>query len=229
MFTRMSIALGDGRGRDEHGIHPPAEPRDVELEVDPRGGDGCGISAWKRGAWHRFREVGQGGAEHGQLQSLRGELLRGERVAVRACQRRVDLVVRGAEERSDRVGVEGGVEAWAGRAESRAHGGQPTKPGGQPWSLAGLTKTCTLVHTLSKAEIKDASMPRKIRDLVRDLVKAGFEERRGKGSHRNFNHHALAEVVTISGRDGEDAKPYIEQAVRKAIDEVSQWRRATDT
>jgi hypothetical protein len=40
----------------------------------------------------------------------------GERVAMRACERRVDLVVGGAEERVDRVGVEGGVETRAGLA-----------------------------------------------------------------------------------------------------------------
>jgi len=72
-------------------------------------------------------------------------------------------------------------------------------------------------------------MPRKIRDLVRDLEDAGFEERSGKGSHRNFRHPLLAKVVTIAGRDGEDAKRYLEQAVRLAINEVNQWRRATDT
>jgi predicted RNA binding protein YcfA (HicA-like mRNA interferase family) len=40
-------------------------------------------------------------------------------------------------------------------------------------------------------------MPRKIRELVRDLVKAGFEERSGKGSHRNYSHPLVAKVVTI--------------------------------
>jgi len=37
-------------------------------------------------------------------------------------------------------------------------------------------------------------MPRKIRELVRDLVKAGFEERSGKGSHRNYSHPLVARV-----------------------------------
>jgi predicted RNA binding protein YcfA (HicA-like mRNA interferase family) len=72
-------------------------------------------------------------------------------------------------------------------------------------------------------------MPRKIRELVSDLVNAGFEEQRGKGSHRNYRHPLLAKVVTISGRDGDDAKRYLEKAVQKAIDEVNQWREATDT
>jgi len=72
-------------------------------------------------------------------------------------------------------------------------------------------------------------MPRKIRELVRDLVKAGFEERAGKASHRNYRHPLLAKVVTISGRDGEDARRHLEKTVQEAIDEVNQWRKATDT
>jgi hypothetical protein len=60
---------------------------------------------------------------------------------MRARERRVDLVVGGAEERGDRVGVEGGIETRAGLAGGGGrggHGGQPTKPGGHPWSEAGL-------------------------------------------------------------------------------------------
>jgi predicted RNA binding protein YcfA (HicA-like mRNA interferase family) len=72
-------------------------------------------------------------------------------------------------------------------------------------------------------------MPRKIRELIRDLVEAGFEERHGKGSHRNYGHPLLAKLVTISGMDGDDARRYHEKAFRKAIDEVHQWRKATDT
>ena len=56
-------------------------------------------------------------------------------------------------------------------------------------------------------------MPRKIRELVRDLVKAGFEERTGKGSHRNYSHPLVAKVVTISGRDGDDARRHLEKTV----------------
>ena len=72
-------------------------------------------------------------------------------------------------------------------------------------------------------------MPRKIRELVSDLVKAGFEERSGKGSHRNYIHPLVAKVVTISGRDGDDARRHLEKTVQEAINEVNQWRKATDT
>ena len=61
-------------------------------------------------------------------------------------------------------------------------------------------------------------MPRKVRELIRDLEQAGFVNRGGKGSHRNYQHPAGARV-TISGREGDDAKPYQERVVRLAIAE----------
>ena len=45
-------------------------------------------------------------------------------------------------------------------------------------------------------------MPRKIRELIRDLERAGFVNRGGKGSHRNFRHALTADVVVISGQLG---------------------------
>ena len=63
-------------------------------------------------------------------------------------------------------------------------------------------------------------MPRKIRELIADLLTAGFTDRGGKGSHRNFVHPRVARPVTISGQPGDDAKAYQERAVRLAIEEV---------
>jgi predicted RNA binding protein YcfA (HicA-like mRNA interferase family) len=63
-------------------------------------------------------------------------------------------------------------------------------------------------------------MPKKIRDLIKDLEKAGFINRGGKGSHRNFVHPKLAKPITISGNEGDDAKHYQERAVLTAIQEV---------
>ena len=65
-------------------------------------------------------------------------------------------------------------------------------------------------------------MPRKIRDLIRDLKKAGFVYRGGKGNHRNFVHLNVRKPVTISGNENEDAKHYQEKAVRLAIEESKQ-------
>jgi predicted RNA binding protein YcfA (HicA-like mRNA interferase family) len=61
-------------------------------------------------------------------------------------------------------------------------------------------------------------MARKIRHLIRDLKDAGFVNRCGKGSHRNFKHPKGARV-TVSGNPGDDAKPYQEREVRRAIEE----------
>jgi len=62
-------------------------------------------------------------------------------------------------------------------------------------------------------------MPPKIRDLIRDLERAGFVNRGGKGNHRNFAHPQVAKPITVSGNTGEDAKKYLIKAVRRAIEE----------
>jgi len=65
-------------------------------------------------------------------------------------------------------------------------------------------------------------MPRKIRQLVSDLVKAGFASvPGGKGSHRKFRHARLAGSVILSGADGDDARHYQEKQVRRAIQEAN--------
>lgn len=61
-------------------------------------------------------------------------------------------------------------------------------------------------------------MPQKIRALRSDLLRAGFVERPGKGSHRNYKH-PKGMRVTLSGRTGDDAKPYQEKEVRNKIQE----------
>jgi len=62
-------------------------------------------------------------------------------------------------------------------------------------------------------------MPRRIRDLVKELEAAGFVNRGGKGSHRNFVHPKVAKPITISGKPGDDAKRYQEKAVKAAVEE----------
>lgn len=42
---------------------------------------------------------------------------------------------------------------------------------------------------------------------MRDLEQAGFTNRGGKGSHRNYEH-SKGVRVTLSGQSGDDAKPY---------------------
>ena len=65
-------------------------------------------------------------------------------------------------------------------------------------------------------------MPKKIRELKAMLRKAGFTERSGKGSHTKWLHPAYPGRITISGKDGADAKPYQEQEIRQAIRVVQQ-------
>ncbi|MGE0681249.1 MAG: type II toxin-antitoxin system HicA family toxin [Candidatus Binatia bacterium] len=62
-------------------------------------------------------------------------------------------------------------------------------------------------------------MPRKIRELIRDLETAGFVNRGGKGDHRNFVHPKVTKSITISGKLGQDAKHYQERTVQTAIEE----------
>jgi len=65
----------------------------------------------------------------------------------------------------------------------------------------------------------EGKMPRKIRELISDLENAGFENRGGKGSHRNYTHPSVGGVITISGKLGDDAKKYQERIVRHALEE----------
>ena len=60
-------------------------------------------------------------------------------------------------------------------------------------------------------------MPRKVRQLIADLEQAGFVNRGGKGSHRNFTHPKGLRV-TLSGGLGDDAKHYQERDVRRALE-----------
>lgn len=60
-------------------------------------------------------------------------------------------------------------------------------------------------------------MPRKIRDLIRALEQAGFINRGGKGSHRNFIKGHI--TMTLSGKPGDDARPYQDRQVQKLIEE----------
>lgn len=61
-------------------------------------------------------------------------------------------------------------------------------------------------------------MPRKIRELIKDLEAAGFVNRGGKGSHRKFVHSKVSKSVILSGQSGDDAKHYQEKDVKVAIE-----------
>lgn len=61
-------------------------------------------------------------------------------------------------------------------------------------------------------------MPRKLRQLIADLERAGFARvSGGKGSHRKFVHPRFPGFVLLSGQEGSDAHHYQEKQVRNAI------------
>jgi predicted RNA binding protein YcfA (HicA-like mRNA interferase family) len=60
-----------------------------------------------------------------------------------------------------------------------------------------------------------------VRELIKQLKDAGFVDRGGKGSLRNFDHPEVARSITISWKLEEDAKAYQVRAVRAAIEESS--------
>ena len=62
-------------------------------------------------------------------------------------------------------------------------------------------------------------MPKKIRELMRELESAGFVDRGGKGSHCNFMHPSGV-ILTLSGHPGDDALPYQIKLVRAKIRET---------
>ena len=68
-------------------------------------------------------------------------------------------------------------------------------------------------------------MVRKIRELKASLSKASFIDRSSKGSHTAWSHPLLAYSVTLSGKDGSDAKHYQEQDVRNALRDLKEILR----
>ena len=60
-------------------------------------------------------------------------------------------------------------------------------------------------------------MPPKVRELITDLERAGFVDRGGMGSHRDFVHPR--ETCYDIGKPGDDAKAYQIRATRRAIED----------
>ena len=68
-------------------------------------------------------------------------------------------------------------------------------------------------------------MPKKIRELKTMLKKAGFQidSGGGKGSHSKWKHPQYNGSITLAGKDGNDAKPYQEKDVKRAIESVKNY------
>jgi predicted RNA binding protein YcfA (HicA-like mRNA interferase family) len=66
-------------------------------------------------------------------------------------------------------------------------------------------------------------MPRKLAQLLMDLAKAGFVNRGGKGSHRNYEH-PCGHRLLVSVHKGE-AKPYQQRDIEEAIRQAQAWQK----
>jgi predicted RNA binding protein YcfA (HicA-like mRNA interferase family) len=71
-------------------------------------------------------------------------------------------------------------------------------------------------------------MPRKVRQVIADLERAGFVNRGGKGSRRNYTHpNGLR--MTVSGAPGDDAKRYQERDLQRALAALRQLSHDTQS
>lgn len=64
-------------------------------------------------------------------------------------------------------------------------------------------------------------MPKKLSVLLQELANAGYENRGGKGAHRNYTH-ACGHRLTVSIHRGE-AKPYQQRDIEHAIATAEAW------
>lgn len=72
-------------------------------------------------------------------------------------------------------------------------------------------------------------MPRKIRELKSLLLQAGFSYKPAKGSHSKWTHPLLPQAIIIAGKDGSDAKPYLEKQVNEALAELKKLEAGEET
>ena len=62
-------------------------------------------------------------------------------------------------------------------------------------------------------------MPRKLRDLIADLRRAGFVQEPARGSHRKFRHPKGVTAILSGHHEGVDAKHYQGKQTRRKIEE----------
>jgi predicted RNA binding protein YcfA (HicA-like mRNA interferase family) len=65
-------------------------------------------------------------------------------------------------------------------------------------------------------------MPKKVRELKSLLKKAGFIVQPAKGSHSKWTHPKLSQSIIIAGKDGSDARSYLEKQVMDALKKLNQ-------
>ncbi|MCC5629916.1 type II toxin-antitoxin system HicA family toxin [Nostoc sphaeroides] len=64
-------------------------------------------------------------------------------------------------------------------------------------------------------------MPKKIKELKSLLLRSGFTYKPAKGSHSKWIHPKLSKAIIIAGKDGSDAKLYLEKQVNEALEELN--------
>lgn len=65
-------------------------------------------------------------------------------------------------------------------------------------------------------------MPKKIREIKTILLKAGFTYKPAKGSHTKWIHPQLSQSIIIAGKDGDDAKRYLEKQVNQVMTQLKE-------
>ena len=71
-------------------------------------------------------------------------------------------------------------------------------------------------------------MPKKLRELKSMLLKAGFSYESAKGSHTKWSHPAILGKLTLSGKDGVDAKAYLEQDVVEVLQRLKKIQEESE-
>jgi predicted RNA binding protein YcfA (HicA-like mRNA interferase family) len=59
-------------------------------------------------------------------------------------------------------------------------------------------------------------MARTVRDVVAALERAGWQQIRQKGSHRQFSHPLRAGTITVPGKPSDTLKPGTLASIRRA-------------
>ena len=83
-------------------------------------------------------------------------------------------------------------------------------------------------HTNKQERSGKSPVPKKIRELKSLLLKAGFTYEPGKGSHTKWSHILLPSKVTLSGKDGSDAKSYQERDVNNALKQLAKIQKENE-
>ncbi len=66
-------------------------------------------------------------------------------------------------------------------------------------------------------------MPRKIRQLKRDLRRAGAYKASEEGDHEKWKHPLVSDYyIELAGADGDDAKPYQEKRLWGFLQRIQQ-------